>query len=67
MDKLIAAAEKAGVSGERIKAEDTGHQDTKRLFLKVDELLAEAKAAKQRDEQRKLQDGVDKKFSDLEP
>ncbi len=62
MEKLIVAAGRAGVTGERNRARDTGHQDTQQLFLKVDELVAQAKAAGQEVERRKLQERMARKF-----
>ena len=66
MEKLVAAAKKAEITGGRSRARDAGHQDTHQLFLKVDELLAQAKAAEQEAEQRKLQERTAQKFKSLE-
>jgi hypothetical protein len=65
MEKLVAAAKKAEITGGRNRARDTGHQDTHQLFLKVDALLAQAKAAEQEAEQRKLQERVAEKSERL--
>jgi hypothetical protein len=66
MEKLVTAARKAEVTGDRNKAKDMHHENTQRLFLKVDELLAQAKAAEQEAERRKLQERMAKKFGNLE-
>ncbi len=66
MEKLVAAARKAGPTAERNKAKDTGHQETLALFAKADELVAQAKAAEREAERRKLQERLAKKFKSLE-
>ncbi len=66
MEKLVTAANKAGVTGDRNKARDMHHEDTHKLFLKVDELVAQAKAAGQEAERRKLQERMANRFKGLE-
>ncbi len=64
--KLVAAARKAGVTGERNKAKDRKHEDTLALFAKADELVAQAKAAEREAERCTLQERMAKKFKSLE-
>ena len=66
MEKLAAAAKKAGPTGDRSKAKYMHHENTHKLFLKVDELLAQAKAAEQEAERRELQERMARKFKGLE-
>lgn len=61
VDKLAIAAERAGIEHELNRAKDTDHRDTRVLFGKVDELLAQAKADEQEAEQRKLEGRTAKK------
>ena len=69
MEKLVAAAKKAGPTGERNRARDRKHEDTRMLFAKVDaikrEMLAKTEA-EQEVERRKLRERMARKFKDLE-
>lgn len=70
VEKLVAAAGRAGPRAERNKAKDRRHQDTLALFAKVEaikhELLAQADAAEQEAARRKLQEQMANKFKSLE-
>lgn len=70
IERLVAAAGRAGPRAERNKAKDRRHEDTLRLFAKVDEIknkmLAEADAAEQMAARRRLREHMAEKFKSLE-
>ncbi len=70
MEKLVKAAKRAEVTGDRSKAEYMRHENTHKLFLKVEMikrgLLAQAEGDEQEAERRKLQERMAKKFGDLQ-
>ena len=70
IERLVAAAGRAGPRAERNKAKDRKHEDTLRLFARVEEIknkmLAEANVAEQVAARRKLQEQMAEKFKGLE-
>lgn len=66
VEKLVAAAEKAGPTGERNRAKDRKHEDTLALLARADELVARAKEAEREAERLKLQERMAKKFKGLD-
>ena len=70
IERLVAAAGRAGPRAERNKAKDRRHEDTLRLFAKVEEIKnkmhAEADAAEQVAARRRLQEKMAEKFETLE-
>ncbi len=70
IERLVAAAGRAGPRAERNKAKDRRHEDTLRLFAKVEEIKnkmhEEAEAVEQVAARRKLQEEMAEKFKSLE-
>ncbi len=70
MEKLVKAAKRARVTGDRSKAEYMHHENTHKLFLKVEMIkrgqLAQAEEDEQEAERHKLQERMAKKFKSLE-